>query len=150
MVEQDTAQPVLLALLTLGLLALSACGEPPDLPPAGAKGGIIHLWRGGVAKPTEIRCRQVLQDGPRPDAMQLHGLRVAMPLQDGLLYLEAEQGAYRATSPEPLVLEPPVRLHGWLAGSACTGTAQGMQVVAGGDDLLLTGVSLVHAGQHQT
>ena len=144
--RRSTAELVLAAVV---LLAATGCGQAPELPPAGAEGGELRIWRPGAALPTRIRAVAVRQPGPDPRQLELEGVAAMVPLDDGRCHLAAPSGRYDALATTRLGLDGPVALHGWGAGGPFTGTAGGARVVGPERELVLDDVALVHAGQLQ-
>jgi len=131
----------------LAAVCLVACGEAPQLPPPGAHDGVLHLWRAGSQHPSEVRCLRIVQDGPDPERLRLHGVTLAAPMRDGVLQLSAPHGRYHALADDPVRLAGPILLSGVGAGGPLVGRARQASLESQGDQLVLRELELVQDGQ---
>ena len=136
------------------IVVLAACAAPPELPDPGLEQGVLHLWRPGSERPTEVRIEGLRQQGHDLSRWTFTRLNARVPLANGLMVIDApagqlltdqeDQDGYRIWVDEP---EGPVWFSGVDRGQAFFGRAAGAIVPAPDRALAMTGVQLLVAGR---
>ncbi len=77
------------------LVVLMACAGPPELPDPGLEEGLLHIWRPGFERPTELRIEGLRQQGSDLHHWTFTRLQAVVPLEQGLMVIDAPRGQLR-------------------------------------------------------
>jgi hypothetical protein len=131
-------------------------GQPIDplALPAPASGTYQVLFQQGAGRtPYRLQADAALQEGPALRDAIFRGVRVSIPLGDGVLTLVTTEGRVAEDPGSPgqrrvVILEPPIQVSGSHLGLPIMGRAGGAKLRLDGDlaQLALTEVQWLHGG----